>query len=65
MRRETKRTFELVRKVLLTGSEITEDDGEFLRRNPELFANFKFKKVRRADPKWRLLLNNKKIKVEV
>ncbi|EEY34185.1 hypothetical protein [Pseudoleptotrichia goodfellowii] len=55
MRKETKRTFELVRKVLLTGFEITEDDGEFLRRNPELFANFKFKKVRRADPKWRML----------
>ena len=55
MRRETKKTFELVRKVLLTGSEISEDDGEFLRRNPELFANFRFKKVRRADPKWRML----------
>ena len=59
MRRETKRTFELVKKVFLTGSEITKDDGEFLRRNPELFANFKFKKVRRADPKWKSLLNNK------
>lgn len=55
MRRETKRTFELVKKVLLTGSEITKDDGEFLRRNPELFVNFRFKKVRRADPKWRML----------
>ena len=52
MRKETKRTFELVRKVLLTGSKISEDDGEFLRRNPELFANFKFKKVRRAMKKW-------------
>lgn len=59
MRKETKRTFELVRKVLLTGSKISEDDGEFLRRNPELFANFRFKKVRRADPKWKSLLNNK------
>ena len=28
MRRETKRTFELVKKVLLTGSEITKDDEE-------------------------------------
>lgn len=60
MTKEQQVSFEFVKEILLTGSEITTNEMEFLKRNKELFKNFRFKKVRRADPKWRLLLNNKK-----
>ena len=55
MTKEQQVSFEFVKEILLTGSEITTNEMEFLKRNKELFTNFRFKKVRRADPKWRML----------
>ena len=55
----TRATMNRVLKRIRLGKELTEEDRVFSKRNSKLFENIRFKKVRRAEKKWRELTSAK------
>ena len=45
----------IIKNKLRTGEVLSKDEYGFCRMNTRIFENMRFRKVRRADPKWRML----------
>lgn len=52
-------TMNRVLERIRLGKELTDEDIVFSKRNSRLFENLRFKKVRRAEKKWRELTSAK------
>ena len=55
----TRATMNIVLERIRLGKELTDEDIVFSKRNSKLFENFRFKKVRRAEKKWQMLISAK------
>ena len=59
MKEEQIEKIGIIKNKLKKGEVLSRDEHDFCKKNTRFFENLKFKKVRRADPKWKSLLNNK------